>query len=54
METTAGIMVLVADLWAIVRTLRSDAQPSRKALWVAVVLLLPIVGMVLWMFFGPS
>lgn len=54
MEMTAGIMLLLADLWAVVRTLRSDAETQSKVMWVAIVLLLPIVGMVLWIFFGPS
>ena len=53
-EMTAGIMVLLADLWAITRTLRSDAEPKNKVKWVAIVLLLPFVGMVLWILFGPS
>ncbi len=54
MEMTAGIMVMLANIWAITRTLRSDAEPKTKALWVAIVLLLPFVGMVLWILFGPS
>jgi zinc transporter ZupT len=54
MEMTAGIMVLLADLWAITRTLRSDAEPKNKAMWVAIALLLPFVGMVLWILYGPS
>jgi hypothetical protein len=54
MVETAGIMILLADLWAITRTLRSDAEVKSKALWVALVLLLPIVGMVLWIWYGPS
>ena len=54
MELTAGIMVLLADAWAITRTLRSDADRKTKLQWVAIVLLLPFVGMVLWILFGPS
>lgn len=54
MEMTAGIMVLLADIWAITRTLRSDASAKTKVMWVAIVLVLPFVGMVLWILFGPS
>lgn len=54
MELTAGILVLLADAWAITRTVRSDAEPKNKLMWVAIVLLLPFVGMVLWILFGPS
>jgi hypothetical protein len=54
MEMTAGIMVLLANLWAITRTIRSDADTKTKVMWVAIVLVLPFVGMVLWILFGPS
>ena len=54
MYMTAGVLLLLADLWAVVRTLRSDAETKNKMLWVAIVLALPIVGMVLWIWFGPS
>jgi hypothetical protein len=54
MEMTAGIMILLADIWAITRTVRSDASAKNKAMWVAIVLLLPFVGMVMWILFGPS
>ena len=50
----AGTGILLADLWAILRTVRSDADASRKMLWVAIVLLLPFVGVVFWILFGPS
>ena len=50
----AAPLILLADLWAIIRTLRSDADKQRKALWVAIVLLLPFVGVVLWVLWGPS
>ena len=53
MELVAPL-VLIADLWAIVRTLRSDSDIQKKLLWVAIVLLLPFVGVILWIFFGPS
>ena len=50
----AAPLILLADLWAITRTLRSDADKLRKALWIAIVLLLPFVGVVLWVLWGPS
>ncbi|MEM7080267.1 MAG: PLDc N-terminal domain-containing protein [Pseudomonadota bacterium] len=54
MYTAAGTLILLANLWAITRTLRSDAAFKQKMLWVATVLLLPFVGVVLWIWFGPS
>ena len=50
----AGTLILLVDAWAITRTVRSDATPQRKALWVGIVLLLPFVGFVAWILFGPS
>ena len=50
----AGIMVVIADLYAIARTLRSDCGAASKARWIAIVLLVPILGVVLWSMFGPS
>lgn len=52
--TTAAVLVLLADAWAITRTVRSDATRRTKLIWVAIVLLLPFVGMVAWILFGPS
>ena len=50
----AGILVLLANIWAITRTVRSDADTGKKVLWVALVLLLPFIGVVAWILFGPS
>lgn len=54
MEAIATPLIVLADLWAIVRTLRSDANTRQKILWVAIVLLLPFIGVVAWILFGPS
>jgi len=56
MSTTsiAAIMVLLADLYAITRTIRSDSDTARKTRWIVFVLLAPIAGVVLWSMFGPS
>lgn len=50
----AVAMVAFGNLWAITRTLRSDAERADKIKWLAIVLLLPFVGMVAWIIFGPS
>ena len=54
MYIAAGVLVLFADLWAITRTSRSSATTNNKIMWVAIVLLLPFVGTVLWILSGPS
>lgn len=48
-----GILVLIADIWAIVNILQSAADTAKKVVWTVVVLLLPVLGFILWYFMGP-
>jgi Phospholipase_D-nuclease N-terminal len=48
-----GLLVLIADVWAIVNILQSSADTGKKFLWVIAVILLPVIGLILWYFFGP-
>jgi hypothetical protein len=48
-----GLIVLVADIWAIVNILQSGSDTAKKALWTVVVLVLPVLGFILWFFLGP-
>jgi hypothetical protein len=49
-----GILVLVADVWAIVNIMQSSADTGRKVLWTVLVVLLPVLGFILWYFLGPK
>jgi hypothetical protein len=49
-----GLLVLIADVWAIVTILQSGATTETKVLWVVIVLLLPVLGLLLWYFLGPK
>ena len=49
-----GILVLVADIWAIVNIFQSNASTERKVLWTVLVILLPVLGFILWYFLGPK
>lgn len=49
-----GLLVLIADIWAIVNILQSGADTAKKVLWTVVVIVLPVLGLVLWFFFGPK
>lgn len=53
MEFLLGVAILVADIWAIVKTLQSSATTGTKLLWVLVIFLLPVIGLVIWFFMGP-
>ncbi len=49
-----GLIVLVADVWAIVNIFQSGADTGRKVLWTVLVILLPVLGFILWYFLGPK
>lgn len=49
-----GLVLLILDVWAIVRILQSGAGTGAKVLWVVVILLLPLLGLILWFLFGPK
>jgi hypothetical protein len=48
-----GLLVLVADIWAIVNIFQSGADTGKKVLWTVLVILLPVVGFILWYVLGP-
>jgi hypothetical protein len=52
-EGFGGLIVLIADVWAIVNILQSGASTGNKVLWTVIVILLPILGFILWFFLGP-
>lgn len=48
-----GIILLILDIWAIVSVVGSGATTGKKVLWVVLILLLPLLGFILWLLFGP-
>lgn len=48
-----GLLLLIADIWAIVNVLQSGASTGKKVIWIVVILLLPLLGLVIWFFAGP-
>lgn len=49
-----GLLVLIADVWAIVNIMQSSADTGAKVVWTVVVLVLPLLGFILWYFLGPK
>jgi hypothetical protein len=49
-----GLIVLVADIWAIINIFQSSADTGNKVLWTVVVLILPVLGVILWFLWGPK
>jgi succinate dehydrogenase/fumarate reductase cytochrome b subunit len=48
-----GLLILIADVWAIVTIFQSGASNEKKALWIVLVVILPVVGLILWFLLGP-
>lgn len=49
-----GFLLLVLNIWAIVRIIQSNASTGKKVLWIVLILLLPLLGIILWWFLGPK
>ncbi len=47
-----GLLVLVLDVIAILDVVKSAASTNQKALWVILILVLPVIGMVLYFLIG--
>lgn len=48
-----SVLVLIADVWAIVNIMQSGASTGHKVLWTVAVILLPVLGFILWLLLGP-
>jgi succinate dehydrogenase/fumarate reductase cytochrome b subunit len=47
-----GLVILALDIWAIVQILQRRGPTDKKILWILVILLLPVIGLVLWLLIG--
>ena len=48
-----GLLVLIADLYAIYNILTSGASLLAKVLWTVLVVALAVVGFIVWLIAGP-
>jgi succinate dehydrogenase/fumarate reductase cytochrome b subunit len=48
-----GLLILIGDVWAIINIFQSSASTGKKVLWTVLVLVLPLLGLILWLFLGP-
>lgn len=48
-----GLIILIADVWAIIKTVQSPATTGVKVIWTVVILLLPVLGLLIWLLAGP-
>jgi hypothetical protein len=47
-----GLIILVLDIVAIVDCVKSSLETKMKALWVVLVIVLPLIGMILYFVMG--
>ncbi|ANF26979.1 MULTISPECIES: PLD nuclease N-terminal domain-containing protein [Pseudomonadaceae] len=48
-----GLLILALDIWAIISVVRSDSSTGKKALWVLLIVILPVLGLIIWGIMGP-
>jgi hypothetical protein len=48
-----GLIILIADIWAIINVIGSAASVGTKVLWVVLIVVLPVIGLIIWLFAGP-
>ena len=49
-----GLLILIADVYAIVKVVQSGATTGVKVLWIVVILLFPVLGLIIWWLAGPK
>ena len=49
-----GLIILVLDVWAVIKVIQSPAGTGAKVFWVVVILIMPVVGLLLWLLLGPK
>jgi len=49
-----GLIILIADIYAIMMILQSSAKSIEKLIWSLVVFFLPLIGLIIWFFAGPG
>lgn len=47
-----GLIILILDIWAIVKTVQSRKSTGSKVLWIVLILILPVLGLILWFLLG--
>lgn len=48
-----GLIVLIADIYAIYQVLTSGTSTAAKLAWVLGIIILPVLGFIVWLIAGP-
>jgi len=49
-----SLIILILDVWAIIKIFRSGASTGAKVLWIVLIMVLPLLGLIIWYFAGPK
>lgn len=49
-----GIIIFVLDVWAIASVINTNTSMGTKILWIALIAILPVLGLIIWYFAGPK
>jgi hypothetical protein len=48
-----GLIILALDIWGIINVIGSNATTGTKVLWILLILVLPVIGLIVWLMAGP-
>lgn len=54
MSSIIALLILIADIYAIIKIIQSSADTVKKILWVLGVLFFPVLGLIIWYLAGPG
>ncbi|MBO6754818.1 MAG: PLDc_N domain-containing protein [Roseibium sp.] len=49
-----GLIILIANIYAVIKILQSAASTGAKILWILGILIFPVVGFIVWLLAGPK
>ena len=49
-----SLLILAADVYAILNVVQSREETGTKVIWILVIFLLPILGFIIWYVSGPK
>lgn len=48
-----GLLIFIADVYALISIAQSSDSVGKKAIWMVLVFVLPVVGLIIWWLAGP-
>ncbi|GLK66217.1 hypothetical protein F8A10_11170 [Paracoccus kondratievae] len=49
-----GFIIFALDVWAIASIINTNETTTTKLIWIALVAILPVVGLIIWWLAGPK